>query len=526
MDIVAYTTRERLGQIHVTEYAINHSCDLLSGYITEILAFFMEPWEDHFPDTGSIKVCWDLDATVSLILRMIDQDRIAIIRKKHKCTIPPYKIFYIPDKVFSVTHIPSRAQFSLYGLQQYYPMAEDPGCIADVHRLGQNLLTELNDMGMSPTKLTSPIAIYEQCTLKKLNIPLLKDMPLDAAELAYRCSGKLWIEAHRIGYWRNVYDYDMASAFPTIAGNLKDTRYCRWINSKEYQSNAIYGYAETITTIYSRVMVSPIMTDTDNGLASPTGTFTAYLTKNEMDLIREWGIGDVRILNAWWAVPKSCHYTPPMPLYNPIRKLLSYKGQSELKTVLAKRMSTGIYGKLGEEWEDRYGRYFNPCWFAEIAAQSSYLLARFLYSHGIGAGNNKGYKSLLHIGVDGVKLTDPVNNFKSGWKANMEAEALIVSSGLVYTQKTKPKSLLLDDIKDLIKEKPDYPYYEKPVTRRATLASAITEHNPDMIGREMDFSSSINLIHPLHDRVFRTLPTTGRELLENKYGSRPIRLDI
>jgi len=520
MGIVVYDMREQDSQVLITEKNTAHQvASTLSGDLVSLLCFLIEAPED------SIKVCWDLDDAVSLLLRMMVSDDFDKLRDNHKCTIPPFNIFYIPEKLFSVTHIPSRARFNIYGLQQYYPSVEDPGNIDDILRLGENLLNELADMGLHPVKLTSPIAIYEQEIMQRLNIPSLKDMPLDAAELAYRCSGKLWIEAHRIGYWRNIYDYDMSSAFPSIAGNLKDYRYCKWVNSSDYQDKAIYGYAEAKTTIYSNVMVSPIMANTPDGLISPTGTFTSYLTKNELDLIREWGIGEFQIINAWWAIPKG-RYKIPMPLHDSVKQLLGYKGQSDLKTTLAKRMSTGIYGKFGEEWQDQYGDYFNPGWFAEISAQAAVLIARFLYNHNIGAGNNRGYKTLLHIGVDGVKLTEPVNNYKSGWKENIDDEALILSSGLVYTKKTKPKSLTIEDIKGMISARPDYPYYEKPVNRRATLASAITEHNPEMIGREMDFSSSINLIHPLHDRVFKTLPATGRELLDNKYGSRPIRLDI
>jgi len=70
--------------------------------------------------------------------------------------------------------------------------------------------------------------------------------------------------------------------------------------------------------------------------------------------------------------------------------------------------STGIYGKFGEERANEFGPYFNPCWFAEISTQVRLQVAEELYSHGIGPGDNEGYKSLIHISVDGFLLDCPI----------------------------------------------------------------------------------------------------------------------
>ena len=102
----------------------------------------------------------------------------------------------------------------------------------------------------------------------------------------------------------------------------------------------------------------------------------------------------------------------PKPLAEPMDKLLAYKERTGLQSALAKRMSTGVYGKFGEERANEFGPYFNPCWFAEISTQVRLQVAERLYSSGIGPGDNEGYKHLLHVSVDGFLLDCPIEEVK------------------------------------------------------------------------------------------------------------------
>ena len=56
-------------------------------------------------------------------------------------------------------------------------------------------------MGLTPTKLTSPIAIYDEGVMKALDLPGVRDCPKKALAFAYRASCRLWIETHQIGFW-------------------------------------------------------------------------------------------------------------------------------------------------------------------------------------------------------------------------------------------------------------------------------------------------------------------------------------
>jgi len=103
-----------------------------------------------------------------------------------------------------------------------------------------------------------------------------------------------------------VYDYDIISAFPSVARDLVDIRNCEWVESSEYQPDAVYGYCKVVVTIYDWVMVSPILKENeDGGLISFIGTSEEeYLTKSELDFIDKWKIGEYKILEGWWTITK------------------------------------------------------------------------------------------------------------------------------------------------------------------------------------------------------------------------------
>jgi hypothetical protein len=185
-------------------------------------------------------------------------------------------------------------------------------------------------------------------------------------------------------------------------------------------------------------------------------------------------------------------------------------------------MSAGVYGYQGADWGDQFAPSFNPVYFSEISVQVRLQVGEFLYSHGIGPQNNEG---LLHVGVDSVMVDRELDISKDyGWRLAYEGEALIISSGLVYTQLTKPKGLHLGEVLEMIKEHPRQPYYERKIKRRLTLGDALAQDRLNDLGKEMEFSVSINLLNQNHDRIFPKVPQTGEQLLKRHYISKPIKV--
>lgn len=217
----------------------------------------------------------------------------------------------------------------------------------------------------------------------------------------------------------------------------------------------------------------------------------------------------------------------PKPLAEPMDKLLAYKNTKGLIAELAKRMSVGIYGKLGQMHKDGLGKHFNSCWFAEISTQVRLKVAEWLYTNDIGPEHSD---KLLHISVDGCLLSEPIKGFKKTktpmsqngqWKLNSITPALIISSGLVYLVGRKPKGLKLEEILEAIKAHPRQGYYEWKVVRRVTLADALSQGKFSELGQEKPHYSSIDLYRIDRDRLFSKTPTTGYQLLNKHYSSKP-----
>jgi len=198
--IIAYKTLVNNSKVQLLE-----STGEATAFTDDFFLLFgalLEPYEQ------TIRVTWELDATVAPLLKLLGEERCGRLHRTHKCRLSPTEgIFYVPGKVFSVDgiirvdNLNYKAKSSLYDLAQYYPGLDEPEDLIEVQQLGEKLMYELRKMGLQPSKLTSPVAIYEECVMRRLDLPSVVDMPKEAAEFAYRCSGKLWIEAHQVGYW-------------------------------------------------------------------------------------------------------------------------------------------------------------------------------------------------------------------------------------------------------------------------------------------------------------------------------------
>jgi len=132
----------------------------------------------------------------------------------------------------------------------------------------------------------------------------------------------------------------------------------------------------------------------DGSLTTRNGSYITYLNKGKIDFINRWKIGNAEVIDGYWAIPKQKEI--PRPLALPLMALLKYKECSGLQALLAKQMSVGVYGKLGEQRNgEKKTPYFNPCWFAEISNQTSIEVGNFIYEHRL-------QEHVIHISVDGI----------------------------------------------------------------------------------------------------------------------------
>ena len=504
MRFLAYTTKWKQGKVLLQE---SSGESVFSDNPDKLLDFMCE----EYPDEKLLRVCWDLDATLAPLFRLMGKEACKILLKHRRLKFTPYHIFYVPGKIFSIKHTQQKKAMPYFNMCQYYPNTQQPEDIMEIEFQGRYLWENLNKMGLYSDTLTSPIRIFEKWVLDHCDLPTANDLPSDAGEMAWRCSGRLWIEAHKLGLFSKVWDYDLSSAFPIVASKLLDYRYGKWVNSREYHSDAYYGYARGTVTIKEGVKVSPIMYDDGKRLLCPTGRWLDVLTKGDIDFIKKYDIGKFEIKEGWWFIP----HTRVVPLEHIINRLLKYKEQGGMIAFLAKRISVGaLYGKFGEERDDGFGPHFNPVFFTEISTRTRLQVAEYIYDNNL-------QDNLISVGVDGFLLDKKINAGQQ-WKMAYTGKALAVSSGLMFLADKKPKGLYFDDVMKMINKHPNDSYYEQGIKRRVTLGDAIQNGKVEDVGDVKMMYSSIDLNTMEHDRYFAKLPRTGSQLLKKQYDSEPI----
>lgn len=123
----------------------------------------------------TLKVFWDLDASIAPILRLINIESLKVLHKTKRVQVGKFGLFYMPEKLFSVRS--GKYQSSYYNLKQYALKDEDDfsqdvmGCCF----YARVVYDAFKKLGMTPKKLSSPVAVFTDCVLDHLDLPSVKD---------------------------------------------------------------------------------------------------------------------------------------------------------------------------------------------------------------------------------------------------------------------------------------------------------------------------------------------------------------
>ena len=161
----------------------------------------------RYSEGGVSRIFWDLDANLSVLLRLLPSsilERLAAFDED--LTYHEHQLYYLPERMFRV----GRSRF--YGIKHFWSTGEPtPSTLEEVQDKAEELVTTLTDCGMPDfTKLTSPIAIFEQTELGKetyANIPKGYELPpscFEAIQFASRADRREWISAYQVGCWVRV----------------------------------------------------------------------------------------------------------------------------------------------------------------------------------------------------------------------------------------------------------------------------------------------------------------------------------
>lgn len=118
-----------------------------------------------------------------------------------------------------------------------------------------------------------------------------------------------------------------------------------------------------------------------------------------------------------------------------------------------------------------------------------------------------------------------MSDIKPKWSLSEQGNCICIGSGLLFFANKKPQGINYSILLEKIKANPNSDTYQVKAKRRLTLGKAIDMNMLDRLGDEIEFSTTINIHTIIHDRSYDDLPQTGKELLKNKYESKPFEVD-
>ena len=502
---------------------------ITSQHIGELLEWLLDDYTE-VPD--KLFVVWDLADFAAPLLRKLGKEccqEIANDQPPRTRLYKPFNVFYryMAERggLFGIDKGYNRQTASFYSLNQFFAKGQEaPGTAEEIQALGDELLRSLSEVGINPTRLTSPIAAYLSCT--KLPIPQSDRSAQGevlAGEYAFQCTSREWRDCFQVGTWEGTsFDYDMVNAYTAIAARLRDTRDAEYIYSTDYVPGATWGFLKGRVTIREDVTLHPIIREmADGSHGTPVGTWETYLTLQEVQFIEKFDIGHFELEDGWFV--KFRHGDKPL---NSLMQQLYGNRQKTASPTLGrflKDVANGLVGKFLQINDDgTVGEYYNPCWHAMVTVMTRLKVALFIY------GNNA-QENTIAINTDGCLIDKELpigpDPGLGQWRLSGTHPAIVVSPGLVFTADKSPQGINYATLRTLIEAKPKDNMYRHYRRRHTTLKEAVDAGDISQVGEMNNYSGTVNLpaIAEGLTRRFPKFPQTGGELLAGIYKSTPLK---
>lgn len=480
MNVLGYFITKESDRYKIVD---NYGHIVLSSNIVELFNFLLK-------DDADFRVTWSLYSIIEMCNDLLPKPAYDDLISKDKVTVDGYKLFSSSGRVFSISNrehlhdnFYQENEVNIYHLAQYFPNY-NPTDANDVANKCSELITTLSEMGLNPTKLTSAVAIYDECIMSNLELPTIYNMPneaFDACEYAHRVGIREWSAVYQVGHWTEAYDIDCNGGYPSIIRDLPDTSHMKVWYSKKYMpcDFAILKGRVTITSDFSPIVDS-------NGVPYK-GSKIDYITKDTWAIINILKLGHFEMEDGWFIK----FTTQDKPYFELMNDLYDVRGESGLDRLIPKLISTGIYGRMAQEYDNRYGDYFNPILATMTTTRMSLRLGKLLIDNNL-------QPNVISVTVDGALLDkQPViqtGNKLGDWRVSEKLNALVMSRGFQWCADKHPNNYYYEDMMQAINAKPNGNFY-----------------NGILLNNDLKTN-----------RQFDSFPRTGKQLLENKYNSKPM----
>ncbi len=392
----------------------------------------------------------------------------------------------IREQIKNNIYSEDRFESNIYQLKTFFPSGEPPNSLEGIRVNGQFLLDTLHNMGLNPTRLTSPASIYEECVLSQMNLYRMADMPdktLEFAEWAANYTIE-WRSVYKIGTWGNgkVWDYDLSAAYSSVLALIPDFHHARYLKTDgRIPQGAFWGLLQGELDITSEI--SPIISDDGK---SYKGKRPDLISTTDWACIKRCNIGTFKPTSGWSGIFDKLDHISAQPMSH----LYSLRGSgNELQERIAKNLGASTWGKFSQRIGEKFGEYYFPLIPSMVTSKVRCKDCDFIYSNSLTS-------DLISVTVDGLLASKKLYNIPSDkkfgeWRINPESPALVLSSSMQWCGDKRPRNVNVNQMIEAIKSHPQSKAW-----------------------------NGIALRFLEHDRQFDSIPKNGTDLLNRVYESK------
>jgi DNA polymerase elongation subunit (family B) len=223
------------------------------------------------------------------------------------------------------------------------------------YRLAVMLFKEFDD-SMPDINYSKPISpAYFSGQILKEVLPQNQLYPKEVNEMLLKAYKGGRFETTQKGYFEDIYEYDLRSAYPSAMSSYPFSFKGDWIRTNEYHKNPLYGVYETLVKVEDEDLNSicplPIQ-NYQNLLFYPSGVIHAHLIKPEIEFL-ERNKYEYQILNGYEYIPKD----EPKALLKDVifhyyTEKEKYRESNRMRYQLYKLILNSLYGKTLQLVED------------------------------------------------------------------------------------------------------------------------------------------------------------------------------
>ncbi len=480
---------------------------------------------------GRIVVTEDINHFASCLCHLLklDKEQLETLWQKERLGLGSRKITFFDGRFLGIDQDFPRHFVNIMGIRRYITPHYNPSLDINfaidkakkIAKAAFKIQCAFKRIGLPTKRLISPVSAAEGW-LNSLDVPSLDNVPDEVNEMAWNSLKGNWLEVFKAGNF-SAWDYDLNGAYGSELIDLADpTHGGRWLKG-DYRPDAIFGFASGRLTTWQNFHPFILTAKEMESNCTPVGSWQTILTKQEMDLLYEFNLGEFKLEKGYWWMPDEGAKLD-YPLRGYIGWLWQKRQQTEgLDKKILREIIAGTWGKLGEVRGNEFGKKFFPVWHATVEANCRVKVARTCLQAGI---------IPLAVTVDGVTTDRPLpieDTLELGkWRLSNQGEAVIIGAAtMAMTGKESELdfSLSLDWLKEQIANEPEGTTYTMKAFKPITLGKVLAENRLDDLGKIEELTRTVE-VKPDTKRLWVKYPTNGRELLSGQYNSAPLSAGI